>query len=331
MNLPGLRPSDEREGTTLFWQVFLPNAVVLAVAVAVLAFTPASVSSQFSAAQAVTLLAALAATVLVNLVLIRRAVAPLEQLTRVMAEVDPLHPGQRVEVDRSVTETAELADVFNAMIDRLETERRESGRRMLSIQEQERVRLARELHDEIGQSVTGLMLEVDHAARQAPEEIARELRDVQEAARGLSDEIRTIVRRLRPEALDELGLQSSLVALTQRMGQQARLQIRRRLSPEVPQLDPDVALVVYRVAQESLTNVIRHADATEVELVLEPTAEGVRLRVIDNGRGLDGSLPGNGVRGMRERALLLGARIELLAASGGGTEVRLDVPLARTN
>jgi two-component system, NarL family, sensor histidine kinase UhpB len=331
MKWPGLRSSDGREGTTLFWQVFLPNAIVLAVAVAVLAFTPASVSSQFEAAQAVALLCALIATVLVNLVLIRRAVAPLEQLTRVMAAIDPLHPGQRVQVDRSVSETAELADVFNAMIDRLETERRESGRRMLSVQEEERVRLARELHDEIGQSITGLMLEVDHAARQAPEDVARELRDVQEAARGLSEEIRTIVRRLRPEALDELGLQSSLVALSQRMGQQARLHVRRRLGPALPELDSDVALVIYRVAQESLTNVVRHADATEVELALEPSDEGVRLRVTDDGKGIGASRPGNGMQGMLERALLVGARVEFLAAPAGGTEVRLDVPLARAN
>lgn len=327
MTLPGMRSRDGREGTSLFWQVFLPNAVVLAVAVAVLAFTPASVSSQFSAPQAIALLGALAATVLVNLLLIRRAVAPLEQLTRVMAEIDPLHPGQRVRVDRSVTETAELADVFNAMLDRLETERRESGRRMLSVQEQERVRLARELHDEIGQSITGLMLEVDHAARQAPEKVARELRDVQEAARALSDEIRTIVRRLRPEALDELGLHSSLVALTQRLGEQARMHIRRRLSPDLPELDPDVTLVIYRVAQESLTNVIRHANASTAELALERSDGGVRLRITADGTGLNGAQPGSGMQGMLERAMLIGARLEFLDREGGGTEVRLDVPV----
>lgn len=325
MKLPRPRRR-RREGTPLFWQVFLPNAIVLAIAVAVLAFTPASVSSQFSAAQAVALAGALAATVLVNLVLIRRAVAPLEQLTDVMARIDPLHPGQRVKVERSVSETAELADVFNAMIERLETERRESARRMLSVQEQERIRLARELHDEIGQSITGVMLEIDHAARQAPEPVARELRDAQEAARALSDEIRTIVRRLRPEALDELGLTSSLVALTQRIGPQARLPIRRRLSADLPELEPEVALVIYRVAQESLTNVVRHAEATRAELALERTDDGVRLRVIDDGKGMDGAAPGSGMQGMLERALLVGGRLEFLAGPDGGTEVRLEVP-----
>jgi two-component system sensor histidine kinase UhpB len=300
---------------------------VLAAAVFVLAFTPASISSEFSAAQALVLFGALVATVLVNLALIRRAVAPLEQLTRVMAEIDPLRPGQRVAVDRSVAETEKLAEVFNSMIERLETERRESGRRMLSAQESERIRLSRELHDEIGQTVTGLMLELDHAARHAPPEMARQLRDAQEAARALSDEIRGIVRDLRPEALDELGLHSALVALSQRFGEQARLSLRRHLSSELPELDPDAALVVYRVAQESLTNVARHARATAVDLRLDPTPSGVRLIVSDNGRGFNGVVPGSGMQGMLERAMLIGARLQFHDLPSGGGEVRLDVPI----
>jgi two-component system sensor histidine kinase UhpB len=322
------RSSRRGGGTSLFWQVFLPNALVLGIAVSVLAFTPASVSSHFSLPQALALFGALLALVLVNVVLIRRAVAPLEQLTRVMAEIDPLRPGQRVQVDSSVIETAKLAEVFNTMIERLETERRESGQRMHSAQEEERVRLARELHDEIGQSVTGLMLELDHAARHAPDGVAPQLRDAQEAARELSDEIRTIVRALRPETLDELGLRSALVNLSQRFGEQARLTVRRRLSAELPALDPDVAVVVYRIAQESLTNVARHANASVVQLVLEPTPGGARLQVSDDGRGFNGAEPGNGMSGMLERAMLVGARLEFRDAPGGGAEVRLDVPSA---
>jgi two-component system sensor histidine kinase UhpB len=315
-----------RGGATLFWHVFLPNASVLAIAVCLLAFTPASVSSHFSMSQALVLFAALLATVLVNLVLIRRAVAPLEQLTRVMAEIDPLRPGQRVTVDRSVAEAAKLADVFNAMIDRLEIERRESGRRMLSAQEQERIRLARELHDEIGQSVTGLMLELDHVARSAPEPIASDLREAQEGARILSDEIRGVVRDLRPEVLDDLGLQSALVALSERFSEQVRLQVRRRLASDLPSLHPDAALVVYRVAQESLTNVARHARASAVELILEASADGVLLSVGDDGHGLNGALPGSGMRGMLERAMLVQGRLEFVEPPAGGLEVRLEVP-----
>jgi two-component system sensor histidine kinase UhpB len=314
-------------GTSLFWHVFLPNALVLAVAVSVLAFTPASVSSDFSLVQALGLFGVLAAMVLVNLVLIRRAVAPLEDLTRVMANVDPLRPGQRVTVDRSVAETAKLADVFNSMIERLEIERRESGRRMLSAQEEERIRLARELHDEIGQSVTALMLELDHAARGAPPGVAADLRDVQEAARTLSDEIRSVVRDLRPEALDDLGLHSALVALTERFADSARLTIRRHFSARIPKLHPDAELVIYRVAQESITNAVRHANATSIDVALAPTPAGVRLTVADDGRGLNGVEAGSGMHGMLERAMLIGARIEFQTRPGGGAELRLDVPI----
>ena len=109
--------------------------------------------------------------VVVNLILIRRAVEPLRRLTDLMARVDPLAPGQRIDATGTI-ETEQLGEVFNSMLQRIEDERRESGRRMLAAQEEERVRLARELHDEVGQSITGLMLEVDHAARAASPQFA---------------------------------------------------------------------------------------------------------------------------------------------------------------
>ncbi|MQA73242.1 MAG: hypothetical protein GEU88_02630 [Solirubrobacterales bacterium] len=115
--------------------------------------------------------------------------------------------------------------------------------------------------------------------------------------------------------------------LTRASTQELIPQSPERLSAELPELDPDVELVIYRVAQESLTNVARHAGARSVELALEPTPTGVRLRVADDGRGLDGSKPGNGMHGMLERALLVGARVEFTGGPAGGAEVRLDVPL----
>lgn len=311
----------------LFWQIFLPNVVVLAIVAAILALSPAAVSRTVSGGQTVAIFAALAAIVLINLVMIRRAVAPLERLTRVMATVDPLEPGHRAPTDAASAETAKLADVFNAMLERLEIERRESGARMLSAQESERVRLARELHDEIGQSVTGLMLELDTVARQAPPEIAGELRESQEAARGIGDELREIVRGLRPEALDDLGLHSALVALTERFAEQGSIPIDRRLDRRLTGLGADRDLVVYRVAQEGLTNVVRHSGASRATLELI-RGDGVAiLRVADDGRGFYGLEPGTGIRGMRERAILVGARLSFARAPEGGGELRLTVPL----
>jgi two-component system, NarL family, sensor histidine kinase UhpB len=311
----------------LFWQIFLPNVIVLAIAAGVLALSPASVSSPPSSGQTLGLFVALVVIVLVNLILIRRAVGPVERLTQLMARVDPLEPGQRAPTGKGSVETAQLAEVFNAMLERLETERRDSGARMLSAQERERVRLARELHDEIGQSVTGLMLELDQVAKRAPAGLDAELRETQEAARAIGDELREIVRRLRPEALDDLGLHSALVALTEQFADQTGIPIERRLGKDLPPLSAETELVLYRVAQESLTNVARHADASRVVLELADRDGAVELRVADDGVGLNGSGRGSGIQGMRERAMLVGAKLTIDAGAEPGVEVALSVPM----
>ena len=311
----------------LFWQLFLPNAAVLVIAVAILAFSPVTVPPEPSLGQLAVLFVGLVTMVLVNLALIRRAVRPVEQLTQVMQRVDPLNPGERVRGVDATAETADLAEVFNSMIDRLETERRDTAVKMLAAQEGERKRLARELHDQIGQSITGLMLEVDHAARHSPEEIEPELGDARETARGLSEELRRIVRRLRPEALDDLGLASALAALIDGFRYQSGVSARHRVHSPLPRLSPEAELVIYRVAQEGLTNVARHAKASEVVLELRPDGDALHLTVTDDGLGLRGAPPGAGITGMRERALLVNARMSVESRPEGGVIVSMLVPI----
>ena len=130
-----------------------------------------------------------------------------------MHQVDPLAPGQRIDATSGDEEVVALAEAFNEMLDRLEGERRDSGRRALAAQEAERRRIARELHDEIGQLLTGLILRGETLARRAPEELRADVVGLREGAREAAEEVRLIARRLRPEALDELGLQSALLAL----------------------------------------------------------------------------------------------------------------------
>jgi two-component system, NarL family, sensor histidine kinase UhpB len=321
-------PLVNRRRVPLFWQIFVPNALLLALAGVALTVSPATISSPPLLVEVVVVAIGIALMVIVNLVLLRRSVAPLEELARLMRDVDPLRPGQRVTVGRASAEIDQLAEMFNRMLERLEAERRDSGRRMLAAQETERHRLARELHDQIGQTLTALMLEVGHAAERAPE-VRSELREAQEAARALSDDVREIVRQLRPEALDDLGLTSALTVLGEQFSQRSGIELRRRFSSELPALDPEAEVVLYRVAQESLTNVARHADASRVELGLVPVDDGVRLEICDNGHGLNGAMPGNGIRGMRERALLVGGRLTLESPQAGGVRVRLDIPSAK--
>jgi two-component system, NarL family, sensor histidine kinase UhpB len=316
----------------LFRRVFTVNAVVLLLAavVTVLVFSPGAVTPPVAYRELAILVAALAAMLIVNLVLTRRALAPLEKLRQVVQRVDLLRPGQRVSVRGGAAETMVLADAFNEMLERLEAEREESVSRALEAQELERLRVARELHDEIGQQLTAVLLLLDRTARRVPPEHAQELREAQEAARASLEDIKRIAQRLRPEALDDLGLVSALTALSEPLAEQAGVRIERRFARELPPLSREQELVIYRVTQEALTNVVRHAGAGSVELSLEADERAVRLRVADDGRGLTGGTPAaGGVRGMYERALMVGAELTVDNGRVGGAEVCLELPLRR--
>ena len=131
---------------------------------------------------------------------------------------------------------------------------------------------------------------------------------------------------LRPEALDDLGLPSALATLADRVTERTGLPVSVELDENLPQLAPEEELVVYRVAQESLTNVIKHAGASGAQLSLKRENGGVQLAVRDDGRGLNGAGTGNGMRGMRERALLVGATLRIAPAVPRGVEVHLVIP-----
>jgi two-component system, NarL family, sensor histidine kinase UhpB len=323
---PGQR---HHEAVSLFWRVFAVNAAVLVVAVAVLALSPATVSSRISAGELAVLAGGVAGVLAINLLALRRVFGPLERLTALMRRVDPLAPGQRIEVARQAAEVAELSHAFNDMLDRLELERRDSARHALDAQEDERRRMARELHDEIGQTLTGVVLQLETLERRAPEELRAELRSLEASVRTGIEEVRALVRRLRPEALDDFGLRSALVSLGSGLAENSGLRVSPKLDGPLPALSPEDELVVYRVAQESLVNVVRHARATRAELSLQANDGAVVLRVRDDGRGIDaaGLRSGNGVRGMRERALLVGGDLKILPVLPHGTEVQLRLPL----
>jgi two-component system, NarL family, sensor histidine kinase UhpB len=308
------------------WRIFLVNSVILAAATVALAFSPATVSFPIALAEGIVLTLGLIAILLVNLLLVRRSFAPLERLTRLMRSVDLLRPGQRVEVT-GPEEVRELGAVFNEMLARLERERHQSGWDALKAQEEERKRVAQELHDEIGQALTAVMLQIGRLAKKAPPDLSDELHEALETTRASLDDVRRIAKQLRPEALDDLGLVPALNALVATFADRTGLRINARLPHDVPALGAEAELVVFRVAQESLTNAARHAETSRVELALECTAPEVVLRVRDYGRGLDGASLGSGIRGMRERALLVAGDLTIDSPAGGGTEVTLTLPL----
>jgi two-component system sensor histidine kinase UhpB len=310
--------------------VFLPDVVVLVVAVLLLALTPVTISAPISAGELAILLTGLAALLTLNLFLLRGVLSPLVKLTGLMSAIDPDRPGRRLSVaDLRTAEGTALAQAFNAMLDRLETARREAARTALAAQEAERLRVARELHDEIGQTLTAVTLQAERAAGSDPARASDELIRVADAVRESLDEVRRIARELRPEALDDLGLINALIALCSRVDAQGGPRVRRSLQRGLPPLGPDVELVMYRIVQESLTNAVRHADADTVTVSLVADPETVTVSITDDGKGMPAHVPGNtaGIAGMRERALLVDGRLSIESQPGKGTEVRLTVPL----
>jgi two-component system sensor histidine kinase UhpB len=315
--------------TPLFRRVFALNALVLAVAciVTVLVFSPGTVTGAVALRELGVFAAAVVLMLVVNLMLTRRAFAPLARLTAVVRSIEPLPAGRRVEVAAEASEATELAEAFNEMLERLEHDRRDSARRTLAAQEAERLRVAQELHDEVGQSLTGVLLGLGGALKRAPPELQGDLAQVQATARDALEDVRRIAHQLRPEALDDLGLPSALRAMANRVAQQSGLVVEERVGEQLPPLSEEQELVVYRVGQEALTNVVRHSGARRAVLALAVQGERLVLELADDGCGVPPGATGGGVRGMRERADLVGATLSVERGRAGGTLVRLEVPL----
>ena len=326
------RPRPEPRQRSLLATLFLANAAVLGLIVVLLAVTPITITAPFiRPSELAIVLIGFVGLMALHLLLLRRALAPLQRLSDLMRAIDPDRPGRRLDgVPLREREVATLVGAFNEMLDRLELERRESARVALAAQERERLRVARELHDEVGQTLTAATLRAERAADDEDGDSAAHLRAVADDIRESLDDVRRIARELRPEALDDLGLVNALITLCSRMAQQSGLRIRRDFARDLPGLPGETELVVYRVAQEALTNAARHASASEAAVSLTSRAGEVVLRVSDDGVGLPPSLPTDtaGLAGMRERALLAGGSLRVSSEPGRGTTVELRVPAA---
>jgi two-component system sensor histidine kinase UhpB len=317
----------------LVWRVFAINATLLVIATLLLGLTPVTIHAPIALVEAIDLVIALTVMLTANLFLLRHTLGPIAGLAERMRTVDLLRPGQRF-VESGGIEVAQLTRTFNQMLDRLEDERRESAGRVLHAQEDERRRIARGLHDEVGQVLTGVLLQLDSLTRSDHAARATEIEETKQSVRQALDEVRRIARELRPEMLEHLGLVSALTELSRKFADQSGIHVSRQFAEDLPPLPEEAEIAVYRVAQESLTNVARHAGAAHVEIALQPGEKSVVLRIADDGRGLPktaASANGHtGLRGMRERALLVGGALAIKRSSEGGVEVRLEVPAGGT-
>jgi two-component system sensor histidine kinase UhpB len=307
---------------SLFWRVAVCNGAIFAAAVLLLAVSPATVSSPLLPEEAELLGLGALVVILLNAFALRRALRPLERLADHMQSIDPLAPDAAAPRSGGSAEIVALTDAFDEMLARLREERRDSTHRALRAEEAERRRIAQELHDDVGQSITVLLLELSRAKR---EQSDNALADAQGTARALLEDVRHICHELRPESLDDLGLPNAVRTLAQRVSEAAGMPVEVDVDDDLDALSPEAELVVLRVAQESLTNVVRHARASWARVSLQRSGDGVCLRVIDDGRGLRVADAGSGIRGMRERAMSIGGQLALLPSHEDGLEVRLEL------
>lgn len=272
------------------------------------------------------LVAALSATVLVNGLVLRRRFEPLGRLMDTIEHIDGSAPGTRPELPPGETEeVVRLHQAFDRMLDRLELARSLTAGAVLQAQEAERARIARDLHDEANQALTGVLLRLEATAEHAPEELRPELREAQRAATQAIEELLRLARELRPAALDDHGLAAALRTKVSDFSRQTGLPTELDVAgADADRLGPDEQIVVYRVVQESLSNVARHAGAGHVRVALAREGDATVARVQDDGRGFARPASGgHGLTGMRERAALAGGSLDVRSAPGHGTTVEL--------
>jgi len=203
-------------------------------------------------------------------------------------------------------------------------------RESIGAAEAERRRWARDLHDQTLQGLGAMKLALASALRADPAVAGAQVAGAVEQLEVEIAALRGIIADLRPPALDELGLQPAIATLAERVGQSSGLAFDLDLQLGERRLDPEIETIAYRVAQEALTNVVKHARASRVTILLRASAEGLELHVTDDGLGFDpaAASSGYGIVGMRERAELCGGRLHAGPTPDGGTAVRLTAPLA---
>ena len=290
------------------------------------------------------IVAAMLLTLLINVVLLRASFRPLFGLLRTMRTVSAGKTEARAATDTSDPEIGELAQTFNNMLDRLETTRREQAMLILRTQEEERRRVALELHDESSQNLTALLVYTEvlsQSLRDLPEraiseegreQLNKELQHLTDLTQHTLENIRSLAQQLRPSVLDDLGLHAAFRWLAE--DSRERLKLALDLHVEGVEDTHYSALyetTLFRIAQECLTNVVRHAHAQHVSIFLRQDDQNICLRVLDDGCGFEASRQqsGLGLAGMRERAALLGGTLTISSRPGQGTIVEVVLPMAK--
>jgi two-component system sensor histidine kinase UhpB len=331
---------------SLFEKVILANSVILiGEAVAGLWVTSHNLEAHHYLIDTSFIVIATVLGLLTNVLILRASFRPLFSLLRTIREVSAGKVDARATMTATDAEISELAQAFNTMLDRLGTARREQAMLILQAQEEERRRIALELHDESSQNLTALLIHTEILSQSLPdgtmtkearEQLRGSLNQLEQLTQRTLDDIRTLAQQLRPGVLDDLGLQAAFRWLAEDSRQRLHLDVELRLdgieeSALNDRKSPLPALyetTLFRIAQECLTNVARHSHAQRVWISLSQNRQAISLQVRDDGCGYDPAQrhEGLGVFGMRERAALLGGRVEIQSHPKQGTIVQAILP-----
>ena len=328
MRMPRLKT----RGDSLIGQVVAANVVLVSLTVFAASLAAGlDLSSDAQRWQFAVLALVIVLTFCVNLWMLQRRFGPLERLIDRLERIDPAEPASFELGGDPVEEIDRLAESFRRLLTRVHEERRRSGKLVLRAQEEERRRVARDLHDEVNQALAAILLRLEALAQDSPPARAEEVAELKRLASQAMDELLALARQLRPAALDDHGLipaiESQLRAFSERTGIAADLDTEG----DIARLDEEQQTALYRITQEALVNAGRHGRPKHVRVHVMGREDGAELRVVDDGAGFDPAATraagrGLGLEGMAERARLAGGELDVRSSPGSGTEVTLRLP-----
>jgi two-component system sensor histidine kinase UhpB len=324
------RPKMKRCDDSLIGQVVAANVVLVTITLFAASLAAGlDISVAEGRWQFLILVLAILLTLCVNLWMLQKRFAPLERLVDRVEAIDPAKPTTFELDEHPADEIDRLALSFRGLLHRVDEERSRSSKLVLNAQEEERRRVARDLHDEVNQALTAVLLRLEALAQDVPPAQAEEVAELKRLTGQAMDELLHLAHQLRPTALDDHGLGPALEAQVRGFAERTGVDARFELEGNPNRLGEETQTVVYRVVQEALSNAARHAAPGRVEVRLTSSDAGAELRVRDDGTGFDPLAPANGglgLAGMAERARLAGGVLDLRSARGSGTELTLRVP-----
>lgn len=279
--------------------------------------------------------------ILANFVALRAAFSPLFRLEETMRAIQTGEISARSLPQLCDPQLEGLAQAFNSMLEAIEAARKGFSARVLEAQEEERKRIARELHDETSQALTTIVINLELLDRFLPpgaQAIRDRLNSVRDLVLNTLEETRRLIHDLRPTILDDLGLVPAIRWYAKSKLESQGIKVTYQLAEEgCEAVAPEVRTALFRITQEAVTNILRHAKAKNVRIGLCREGDEVRLYIEDDGQGfdetelarLDPRERGMGLFGMQERASLLGGEVRIQSRPGSGTRVLVKIPLAR--